>query len=191
MLLAQRFLLQSLTLAVLSILTAGCDSAPLEGSFVRSNELGLEIWAPKGWIVRSFVDDGEPNVAVTRELRDDFPRYAVGFNAAAVNSLRKQAGDSPLTMARWMCQHAHNKGVATTPCRESTLDKYRRIEWAVRYPTEAPATEPTISSIMFLADDAGDNLVRLIFEAPESEWPQFEDTAHQMMSTIRIAAPSP
>ena len=179
-----------LTLAVAVGATSGCSGTPLEGDFVRAEELQLEIWAPKGWIVRSFIEDGERHFAISRGLQDAFPRYLVGFNAAEVNILRKKAPESPLGMARWLCQRAQDRGIATAPCRETTFHKFQRIEWQVRYPVEAPSLEPTIALVVCLADDKGDNLMRLIFEAPESEWPAVQRIAQQMMSTIKIAGPS-
>lgn len=188
---ARRVPLQLVVLTLLVGVSFGCEASPPDGGFVTSNELALQIWAPEGWIVRSFIEDDEQNFAITRELRDDFPRYAVGFNAAEVNRLRKKAQTSPLSMARGLCQRAHDRGIATTPCREAAFGKFQKVEWQVRYPAEAPATEPTIASFLFLADDAGDNLIRVIFEAPESEWTNLESISRRMMSTIRTAGQTP
>jgi hypothetical protein len=110
------------------VATANCFAADQSQS-VTSAELGLQFRAPPGWIVRHLTsDDGEPNVAITRELLDGFPRYRVGFSAASVNVQR--SGDRAVGRARGLCAQAQQRRIATTKCLVSQSDEAPQNEWA-------------------------------------------------------------
>jgi hypothetical protein len=162
-----------------------CGAALPDGALVQSEALDLEVWAPSSWIVRHFNYEGEDALAITRELNDGFPRYLVGFSAATSNILRRQAKESPLSMARWLCDLAQERATAMTSCKESPFGIYQRVEWQVRNPAEERLPEPVIARIVMLADDQHDVLVRVIFEAPESQWPTVEHIGQKMISTLR------
>src|SRR5687768_7995376 len=77
-----------------------CASAiPVGFKSVADQNLGLRLLAPEGWIVRRL-PAAETTIAITRELRDDFPKYLVGFRASTVNVDRRQKHLSPSRMAR-------------------------------------------------------------------------------------------
>jgi hypothetical protein len=165
--------------------TASCEATLPDGAIIRSESLEFEVWAPKSWIVRHFNNEGEDTLAITRELNDGFPRYLVGFSAATSNILRRQANESPISMARWLCGLAQKRATAVTSCSESQFGRYRRVEWQVRNPAEDPSPEPTMAWVVMLADDQRDLLIRVIFEAPESQWPAVERIGQQMISTLQ------
>jgi hypothetical protein len=152
---------------------------------VRSSDLGLEFRAPAGWIVRHLTENGESVVAITRELLDGFPRYHVGFSATSVNVERRGRKIGSLTMARALCGLAQKRGTATSECLESQVDGVTRVEWRVFYPPESPGGTATVGWAACLADEARDSLVRILFEAPESEWVEVESVAAELMKNVR------
>jgi hypothetical protein len=170
----------------LSLMAAASSSHGAdEYQLVRSPALALELRAPPGWIVRHLTENEEAVVAVTRELLDGFPRYRVGFSATSVNRERRRQSVRPLAMARALCGSAQERGIATSECLESQMDGVSRVEWRVFYPPEVRERTGTVAWVVCLADEAGDSLVRLIFEAPQPEWAEVESVAADLMAKVR------
>jgi hypothetical protein len=167
---------------------ASCSSEQKGPPAVQSKEMGLTFSSPPDWIVRQLDNEGEHYVAITRELLEGFPRFRVGFTAITVNVARRGHKVKATVMARDLCQMAAQRGAAFTECSESSFEGFTVVEWKANEGVDQKDTEPSVTWVKCLADDAADTLIRIVFEAPRSEWAAQEKTAKAMMNGVHRLA---
>jgi hypothetical protein len=152
---------------------------------VQSVALKLILRAPVGWIVRHLEDGEEHSVVISRELLDGFPRFHAALSVRSANVVRRNTNVSPTSMARGLCAMAQRDGGATTRCRESMSGRFVRVEWNATYPAQTGGVGASIAWVAYLADDDADELVSLLFEAPQSEWDALEPIARELMTRFQ------
>ncbi|MFO0774648.1 MAG: hypothetical protein U0172_08300 [Nitrospiraceae bacterium] len=152
-------------------------------AWVEFSPCHCAVLKPSGWHETVPTESDVPTLFLSKEPIQTVGRYRTGLSVNVIDRVREQSGMAPSQFAQRSLANATSAKEVLWRWIDPATSGLLRL--GVRYRDDTP-TPTAVVQALFVADDAADRLLMLVFNAPESEWEHVASTGETILTHVAM-----